>query len=164
MTINIHSFVIGEGDTEKEFQMIQLDAFKANTYLLKMKGMIGALMAGGLNSDATNLLSLLDEKTINDVIFPLLKDSQVTCISEKVKLDGAEGMRKLFTADNLDDFYATVWEVLKTNFGPFISKLAKSLFGVDLAEVGEKLQAQMKMIASSTLGKTSIQSSGSGGQ
>lgn len=162
--MNLHTFVIGEGETEKEYQMIQLDAFKANMYLLKLKGKIGKAMSGGLESEASNLMSLIDEKTIEEIVFPLMRDCALTCTSDKTKLDGKEGMNKLFTADTLDDFYLVAWEVVKFNFGPFISKMAKNLFGLELTEVSKLMKEKMKEVGKSGFATISTQNTGSGAQ
>lgn len=158
--MNIHQFAIGE----QEYTAIQLDAFRANSYLLKMKSKIGAAMSKGMDSNAANLMNLIDEKTVEEFIFPLLKDCAVTCTSERTKLDGKEGMNKLFTAATLGDFYKVAWEVVKLNFGPFISELTKSLFGVELADLVPVMKEKMAVIGASLSEVTSTQSFGSGVQ
>lgn len=158
--MNIHQFVIGE----KEYTAIQLDAFRANAYLLKLKSKIGNALSGGMDGNAANLMNLIDEKTIEELIFPLFKDCAVTCTSDRVKLDGKEAMNKIFDASTLDDFYSVAWEVVKFNFGPFISKMAKNLFGVDLETLAPIIKEKLKEIGASLSEPTLTQSSGSGVQ
>lgn len=158
--MELHTFEIGK----KEFQMYRLDAFRTNSYLLKMKSLLASAMNSGMNTNAASLMALIDESTLKDIIFPLMKDCAVTCTSEKVKLQAPDDMNKLFTGDTLDEFYLVVLEVLKANFAPFIGKVAMSLFGVDLAEVLNNVKAKAKTIGESSLEKTLTQSSGSGGQ
>lgn len=158
--MSFHQFVVGD----EEYQCIQLDAFTANGYLLKMKGTLAKMLSSGLNTDSANLMTLIDEDTITKVIFPLFEQCALTCVSKKVKLTDRKGMNAIFTAETLDEFYLVAWEVIKFNFGPFISKTAKNLFGVELTEVETKIKAKLQEIGKSSLEKTSTPNSGSGDQ
>lgn len=158
--MNIHQFAVGE----KEYTAIQLDAFRANAYLLKLKSKLGSALSGGMDGNAANLLGLIDERTLDELIFPLFKDCAVTCTSERQKLDGKEAMNKLFDASTLDDFYVVAWEVVKFNFGPFISKMAKNLFGVDLETLAPIMKEKLKEIGASLSEVTSTPNTGSGVQ
>lgn len=155
-----HMFTVGD----EEYQCLQLDAFTTNSYLLKMKSMIGGLMGSGMDSDASNLLSLIDQKTLDDLVFPIFDKCSLTCTSKKVKLVDKKGMNEVFTAETLDDFYAVIWEVLKYNFGPFISKMAKNLFGLELTDLESLIRNKMKEVGKLSSGKTSTENSGSGDQ
>lgn len=158
--MNMHTFVIGN----EEFQMMQLNAFKANSYLLKMKGLISNALSSGMNTNALNLMSLIDEETFDKVIFPLFRDCAVTCTSQRKKVDGPSAVNDLFTADDLDQFYLLVLEVLKFNFAPFLSKMAMSLFGLDLSQSIDQVKASLRNLGASSSAKISTQSTGSGVQ
>lgn len=158
--MSFETFQVGEND----YQMIRLDAFRTNSYLMKMKGMLASAMGSGMSSNAANLMALIDEKTLNDIIFPLMRDCAVTCTTNQCKLQSANDMNKIFTGDTLDEFYMVVLEVLKLNFAPFICKMALSLFGVDLEQRLSDVMGKMKKLGESNFEQTLTQNSGSGGQ
>jgi len=158
--MTFHSFTVGDED----YQCLQLDAFTTNSYLLKMKALIGNLLGGGMSSDAVNLINIIDEKTLDDLVFPLFERCSLTCTSKQSKLVNKNDMNKIFTADTLDEFYAVIWEVLKYNFGPFISKVAKNLFGLELTDLEKTLRSKMKELGKSSSEQTLTLNSGSGGQ
>lgn len=158
--MSFETFQVGEND----YQMIRLDAFRTNSYLMKMKGMLASAMGSGMSSNAANLMALIDEKTLNDIIFPLMRDCAVTCTTNQCKLQSASDMNKIFTGDTLDEFYMVVLEVLKLNFAPFICKMAQSLFGVDLEQRLSDVMGKMKKLGESNFGQTLTPNSGSGGQ
>lgn len=160
-----HAFTVGDDETGKEFNTVKLGAFKANAYLLKMKSMLGALFSKGMDSQAASLINIIDEKTMKEIIFPLLTDTQTTCTTDQVKMVDANAMDKVFNADTLGDFYALVWEVIKYNFAPFISKLAMSLFGLDLERAAELIKVKLKEAGGKLLSdQTSTPNTGSGNQ
>lgn len=158
--MNMHTFVIGN----EEYQLIELNAFKANSYLLKMKGLIAKALSSGMDTNALSLMSVIDEKTFDDLIFPLFRDCAVTCTSQRKKVDGPSAVNDLFTAENLDQFYLLIMEVMKLNFGPFLSKMALSLFGVDLSQAAQRVKDNLKTLGGSSSAKISTQNTGSGGQ
>lgn len=141
MAADFRTFTVGE----RQFQMITIQPFAATVHALKLKTIFEKGLANGLDSNVIGILSSIDEKTLKDVIFPILAASALTCTSEEQKLQTPADMDQIYSVEDLDEFFIAVWEVLKTNFGPFFRKMAKNLFGFDLAQVDlEKFQAMIK--------------------
>lgn len=124
------TFIIGS----REFTATKMNAFDAGRLLLKLKSIVapGLSQLGQGGSFQVNnvfeLFSGLDEKTHEDVIFPILSAAGTYSVENKRKVANANDMNLCFTVDNLLDFYLLVWEVLKLNFAPFIAQVG-DLFG-----------------------------------
>ncbi|AWH88023.1 phage tail assembly chaperone [Limnobaculum parvum] len=136
--MQVETFIIGN----REFTAGKMNAFDAGRLLLKLKSVVApglALMGQGgevHNSSILELFSGLDEKTHEDILFPILSVSATYSVENKRKIASPADMNFCFTVDNLLDFYLLVWEVLKLNFAPFIEQLA-SHFGSHTAEVAK---------------------------
>lgn len=132
--MDLHKTIIGE----KEYVIHKIAPFAANTMILKIQKLVLPVigsMAGGQNimdMDMKEVFSLvsekLDEKVMVDIVMPLFKLSQVSSATDNVKIDSEVNFNKVFTTDNLADFYELLFEVLKFNFGNFFAGLA-SRFG-----------------------------------
>ncbi len=124
------TFIIGN----REFTAGKMNAFDAGRLLLKLKSIIApglSQLGQGKKLESANVLDLfsgLDEKTHEEVIFPILAAAGAYSIENKRKIASATDMNLCFTVDNLLDFYLLVWEVLKLNFAPFIAQVG-ALFG-----------------------------------
>lgn len=162
--MEFHNVTIGNED----FQFIQLTAFRTAQHMFKMKDLLSKGFVGGLDSNAANLMAIIDEKTLNEIIFPMFRDCAVMCTSKKQKIEDSSGMDKVFTAENLDEFFELVWEVLKFNFGPFIRKMVKLLSGQELEDLvallKEKRATMIGNLAKSDSEKTLTENTGSGVQ
>lgn len=123
--MKVETFIIGNG----EYTAGKMNAFDAGRLLIKLKGIISpALSQLGQGDDIHNtnvmdLLSGLDEKTHEEVIFPILSAAGAYSVDNKRKIASANDMNMCFTVDTLFDFYLLVWEVLKLNFAPFIGQV-----------------------------------------
>ncbi|MBK5072023.1 hypothetical protein I2492_03190 [Budviciaceae bacterium CWB-B4] len=128
--MKVETFIIGN----KEYTAGKMNAFDAGRLLIKLKSVISpALSQLGQGEDIQNgnimdLLSGLDEKTHEDIIFPILAAAGAYSIEDKRKISSAMDMNMCFSVDTLFDFYLLVWEVLKLNFTPFIGQVT-SHFG-----------------------------------
>lgn len=140
--LNIHTFVVGD----KEYQMIELDAFTANKWFFRLNEIITSVMGSGLDTNISGIAKLLNQEVIDKDIFPLFDAVQLTCTSERVKLKDRNSMNQLFSAATLFDFYLVILEVVKFNFGPFISELMKNLFGVELSAALDLMKKKMKNV------------------
>lgn len=162
--MEVHNVNIGN----ESFQFRQLTAFRTAQYMFKMKELLAKGFGSGLDSNAANLMAIVDEKTLNDVIFPIFRDCSVVCTSKKQKIEDSSGMDKVFTAESLDEFFELVWEVLKFNFAPFIRKMVKLLSGYELedlvARLKEKRATMIENLAKSNSETTLTENTGSGVQ
>ncbi|UJH95986.1 putative tail assembly chaperone [Pantoea phage Nafs113] len=141
MSVNIKTFSVGD----RQFQMFTLQPFAAVQHSLKLKKILERGLGKGLDSNVVSVLENIDEKTLTEVIFPILRDTALTCTSAEQKLQSPNDMNEVFSIEDMDEFFIVVWEVLKANFGPFFQKMAKNLFGFDLAEIDlDKLRSQIK--------------------
>lgn len=136
--MHVETFIIGN----REFTAGKMNAFDAGRLLLKLKSIIApGLALIGRESDVHSasileLFSGLDEKTHEEVLFPILAAAGTYSVENKRKIASSTDMNLCFTVDNLLDFYLLVWEVLKLNFAPFIAQLG-SRFGALGTEVGQ---------------------------
>ncbi|QKJ86685.1 hypothetical protein PMPD1_1735 [Paramixta manurensis] len=129
-----YNFVIGE----KEFSAIKVNAFSAARHLVKLKTLLDKGLAQGTEANAIALLSGVDEKTLETVIMPILRDALVTCTTDNVKLDNEQNVNRVFTADTLFDFFDVIWEVLKLNFAPFFTRVL-NLFGLNPGDLTDRV-------------------------
>lgn len=137
---NIVTFHVGE----REYQAIPLDAFTTNSYLIKFKSIFSGLLSSGMDTNAMSLMSIIDDSTLEKLVFPIFAQCNVVCTSEGKKLQNKQDLNALFSADTLDEFYAVIWEVLKMNFGPFICKMVKNLTGRELSDLVAVMKEKMK--------------------
>ncbi len=122
------SFFIGT----KEYAASKIPAFQANAIILKLQKIvlpvIGEMTNGGLDKDIRQIAEVvsgsLDESVMPDIIMPMFKLAQVASVTDNIKIDSQPNFDKVFTVDDLGDFYELVYEVLKYNFGNFFSSLA----------------------------------------
>jgi len=70
----------------------------------------------------------LDDSVMSDIIMPMFKLANVASVTDNVKIDSPVNFDKVFSVDELGDFYELVFEVLKYNYGNFFASLA-SRFG-----------------------------------
>lgn len=119
------------GDPVREFAAHKIQPFEANEIALKLQKIIlpaiGELQ-NGFDSNAGNLLRIVSEKldsqVMTDIVLPTFQLAQVVCVSDNQKVVSKQDINKVFEdADGLADFYELVFEVLKYEFGPFISRL-----------------------------------------
>lgn len=124
-----HKIYIGS----KEYACSKIPAFQANSLILKLQKLvlpvIGEMTTGkGLDMDIRQIAdvvsSKLDDSVMNDIVMPLFKMSVVASTTDNIKIDSQANFDKVFTVDDLGDFYELVFEVLKYNFGNFFSSLA----------------------------------------
>lgn len=125
----------------KEYAMSKAPAFAGNALLLKLKKSVAPALvevfSGGvtLDSDAGKMIAaiseLIDEKTLNEFVFPMFALSQVASIEANVKID-AKTFDKVFTIDEMADFYELVWLVFKYNYWAFFLELKNKISGLNL--------------------------------
>lgn len=129
----------------RQYTFYTLQAFEATKHAMQLKKIIERGMGQGLDSNIIQVISTVDEKTLEEVIFPILSKCAVTCITEEKKLQSSRDMNEIYTVEDMDEFFLVVWEVLKANFGPFFRKMAKNLFGFDLDQLDpEKIRSMLK--------------------
>lgn len=134
MSVEFHTFNIGE----KEFTAVKMNAFAAAKHLVKLKCLLDKGLSAGNDANAIQLLSGIDENTLEGVILPIMKDSLVTSVTDSKKIDSAAGVNAVFSVDTLFDFFELAWEVLKLNFAPFFERIL-SLFGLSLDELKQRV-------------------------
>jgi hypothetical protein len=118
---------------QKEYAFYKIPAFQANNILLKLQKLIlpviGEMTTGkGLDMDMRQVADVvsgkLDESVMTEIIMPMFKLAQVASVTDNIKIDGQASFDKVFTVDELGDFYELVYLVLKYNFGNFFTSLA----------------------------------------
>lgn len=118
---------------QKEYAFYKIPGFPANNILLKLQKLIlpviGEMATGkGLDMDMRQVADVvsgkLDESVMTEIIMPMFKLAQVASVTDNVKIDGQASFDKVFTVDELGDFYELVYLVLKYNFGNFFNSLA----------------------------------------
>jgi hypothetical protein len=130
----------------RNYTFFPLQAFKTVHHLTKLKGIATQGLTGAL-TDVTKILDGIDENTLDNVIFPILKDCAVVCTTDAKKLATAADMNELYTHENLDEFFVVVAMILRFNFEPLLKKtLAR--FGIDLEKISaaakEKARARLE--------------------
>lgn len=126
------TFIIGS----KEYATSKIPAFQANGLILKLQKLVLPVLGSlqnGLDSDMKQIAQLvsekLDESVMTEIIMPLFKLGQVASVTDQVKIDSPANFDKVFSVDDLGDFYELVYLVLKFNFENFFTSLV-SRFGV----------------------------------
>lgn len=126
----------------REFQFLPLLPFAAVAHLTRLKNIATTGINGAL-TDVSKILDGIDDKTLEKVIFPILRDCNVVCTTESKRLTTPVEMNALFTIDNLDEFFEVVVKVLRYNFEPLVKKtLAR--FGIDLDQLSAKATEKAK--------------------
>ena len=143
--MELHNFTVGG----KEFSAAKMNAFSAARHLVKLKTLLDKGLAQGTEANAIALLSGIDEKTLDNVIMPVMRDALATSVTDGVKLDNENNVNKVFTADTLFDFFQVVWEVLKLNFAPFFTQIL-SLFGLSPEELANRVKTLAEKSATGT--------------
>lgn len=134
--MEMHTFTIGG----KDFSAAKMNAFAAAKHLVKLKTLLDQGLAQGTEANAIALLSGIDEKTLETVIMPIMRDAMAASVTDGVKLDSEQNVNRVFTADTLFDFFEVIWEVLKLNFAAFFTKIL-SLFGLAPGELASRVKA-----------------------
>ncbi len=126
------TFIIGS----KEYAASKIPAFQANGLILKLQKLVLPVLGSlqnGLDSDMKQIAQVvsekLDESVMTEIIMPLFKLGQVASVTDQVKIDSPANFDKVFSVDDLGDFYELVYLVLKFNFENFFTSLV-SRFGV----------------------------------
>ena len=125
---------------ERDFSAAPMDAFTIASMWPKFIKKLGSGISA--ESDVVQALGNLDEEALNNLIFPMLKKSAVTCVSESKKLSTPSDFNVLFDHKNLFDFYLVVWEVIKLNFAPLLNGLL-SQFGLSLTDLEQRVKTQL---------------------
>ena len=141
--MELTTFRIGD----KEFKAAKMNAFAAAKHLVKLKTLLDKGLAspeerpkvGQMVNDARSSI----EKTLEEVIIPILRDSSVISVSDEKKIDSPNAINLVFTVDTLFDFFELCWEVMKLNFTPFFTKVL-TLFGLSKEELASRVQALTK--------------------
>lgn len=120
----------------KEYAMSKIPAFAANGILLKLQkivlpvigglagtGQVKSVMDMDVNSAFKTISENIDQSVVDQIIFPMFKLSQVSSVTDNVKIDSEQNFNKVFSVDDLGDFYELVYLVLKFNFGNFFQGL-----------------------------------------
>ncbi|MCP1112843.1 hypothetical protein M6B24_06290 [Enterobacter bugandensis] len=139
MSQEFATFHIGD----KEFKAAKMNAFAAAKHLVKLKTLLDKGLASGGDANAIQLLAGIDEKTLEEVIIPILRDSSTFSVTDEKKIDSPNAMNLVFTVDTLFDFFELCWGVLKLNFTPFFTKVL-TLFGLSPEELANRVQSLAK--------------------
>lgn len=125
-----HTEIIGQ----KEYAFFKIPAFQANGILIKLQKLvlpvIGEITGSkkGLDMDMRQIADVvsgkLDDSVMSEIIMPLFKMAQVASVTDNIKIDSPVNFDKVFTVDDLGDFYELVFLVLKYNYGNFFNSLA----------------------------------------
>lgn len=120
----------------KEYAAHKIPAFAANNLLLKIQRIIlpvlGAMTGQEKGSsvfdmDLRDVAKILSEKLtpeiMGDIVMPMFEQSQVVSVTDNIKINSEANFNKVFTVDDLGDFYELVYEVLKHNYGVFFTSL-----------------------------------------
>ena len=93
MSQEFATFHIGD----KEFKAAKMNAFAAAKHLVKLKTLLDKGLASGGDANAIQLLAGIDEKTLEDVIIPILRDSSTFSVTDEKKIDSPNAMNLVFT-------------------------------------------------------------------
>lgn len=126
------TFIIGS----KEYAASKIPAFAANGIILKLQKLVlpvlGEVTKGGLDMDMRQVAEIvsgkLDESVMSEIIMPMFKLAQVASVTDNVKIDSQLNFDRVFSVDELGDFYELVYLVLDYNFRNFFTSLV-SRFG-----------------------------------
>lgn len=119
---------------QKEYAFYKIPAFQANSILLKLQKLvlpvIGEITGSkkGLDMDMREIADVvsakLDDSVMADIVMPMFKLANVISVTDNLKIDSQANFDKVFTVDELGDFYELVFLVLKYNYGNFFNSLA----------------------------------------
>lgn len=119
---------------QKEYAFYKIPAFQANSILLKLQKLvlpvIGEITGSkkGLDMDMREIADVvsakLDDSVMAEIVMPMFKLANVISVTDNLKIDSQSNFDKVFTVDELGDFYELVFLVLKYNYGNFFNSLA----------------------------------------
>lgn len=119
---------------QKEYAFYKIPAFQANSILLKLQKLvlpvIGEITGSkkGLDMDMREIADVvsakLDDSVMAEIVMPMFKLANVISVTDNLKIDSQANFDKVFTVDELGDFYELVFLVLKYNYGNFFNSLA----------------------------------------
>lgn len=119
---------------QKEYAFYKIPAFQANSILLKLQKLvlpvIGEITGSkkGMDMDMREIADVvsakLDDSVMAEIVMPMFKLANVISVTDNLKIDSQANFDKVFTVDELGDFYELVFLVLKYNYGNFFNSLA----------------------------------------
>lgn len=144
------TFIIGG----REFTCSPMNAFAANTILLRLQKiavpLIGAIASSGKSENlmdmdvkeaAAMLSEHLNESVFKDIVMPMFNEAKVFSCENKKFLKASVDIDQCFTVENLFDLYELIFEVGRFQFSPFFATLA-SRFGSLTGGNGTKALSQ----------------------
>lgn len=128
------TFIIGS----REFTCVRMNAFAANTLLLRLQKIatpiLAALAGSGAKTknladmdvtDAARMLSEhIDESIMEKIVLPMLAGSKTYCVEKRKMIATPTDIDLCFTADTLFEMYELIFLVARYQFGPFFASLA----------------------------------------
>jgi hypothetical protein len=126
------TFIVGG----REFTVHQMNAFAANTLLIRLQKIIlpvigslsgqkGSFLDMDLSKAALLLAEHIDETTMKSIVLPLLDESKLFCNESRKFIKSEMDINSTFTVETLFDFYELVWLVGRYQFAPFIARMAE---------------------------------------
>ncbi|WP_158782502.1 phage tail assembly chaperone [Pantoea sp. BAV 3049] len=152
--MEMHTFTVNGN----EYSAAKMNAFSAAKHLVKLKTLLDKGLTQGTEANAIALLSGIDERTLETVIMPIMRDAMASSITVGVKLDSEQNVDKAFNVDTLFDFFEVIWEVLKLNFSPFFTRIL-SLFGLTPEGLVAKAKALAKEKAEKAIADQNVKAS-----
>jgi hypothetical protein len=143
------TFIIGN----REFTCHRMNAFAASKMQLRLQKIVmpvlGSLIGTGkgvgdmdVKEAAAAISEHLSEDMLDTLVLPMFAEAKVFCHEPKCFIKTGADIDKVFTAENLFDFYELIYEVGKYQFAPFFAQMA-GRFGNLLGD--GKTQAQLPM-------------------
>jgi len=143
------TFIIGN----REFTCQRMNAFAASKMQLRLQKIVmpvlGSLIGTGkgmadmdVKEAATAISEHLSEDMLDTLVLPMFAEAKVYCHDPKCFIKTGTDVDKVFTAENLFDFYELIYQVGRYQFAPFFSQMA-GRFGHLLGD--EKKQAELPM-------------------
>lgn len=118
----------------REFSIVKMSAFDAIHFKLRIMELIakhGINVSGSLMEAAGRAFTLLNREDHDEILFTLLKTSQVQCLDNQMILEDWGALDSTFGADGIADVYLVALECIKFSVAPVAEGLKKNI-GLDM--------------------------------
>lgn len=118
----------------RKYALVRMSSFDAIHFNLRVAEILakhGINQVESIFSMSTKIFGMLNREDHDELLFTLLKQSQVQIVDEKMSyLDSWDAVNTHFTADNIADIYLVALECLRMSILPVVEGLKKNI-GLD---------------------------------
>ncbi|HEY3591937.1 MAG TPA: hypothetical protein VGL07_17990 [Buttiauxella sp.] len=119
----------------RKFNIAKMSAFDAIHFKLRIMEIIarhGINASGSMMEAAGRVFTLLNREDHDEILFTLLRTSQVQCLDNEMMLEDWGALNATFGADSIADVYLVALECVKFSVAPVAEGLKKNI-GLDVS-------------------------------